>query len=104
MSVSSAEDSVHFALLIPMSGSWAGGPQIAGAAALAVETVNADKNLLPDRVLEYSWADSGCSAQQGLKAMGELLQGGSKIDAVIGLRSWEVEFFTKSGPPKAQMS
>ena len=50
-----------------------GGPQVAGAAALAVEQVNADKNLLPGRVLEYNWRDSGCSAKQGLKAMGELL-------------------------------
>ena len=57
---------------------------IGGAAALAVERVNADKSLLPSRRLEYSWADSGCSAQQGLAAMGELLAGGSRIDAVIG--------------------
>ena len=66
------------------AGSWDGGLRIAGAAALAVERVNADKNLLPGRVLEYSWADSGCSAKQGLKAMGELLGGESRISAVIG--------------------
>ena len=35
-------------------------------------------------VLQYSWADSGCSAQKGLAAMGELLGGASKVDAVIG--------------------
>jgi hypothetical protein len=33
-------------------------------------------------VLQYSWADSGCSAQQGLKAMGKLLAG--SVNAVIG--------------------
>ena len=77
-------DPIHFALLMPVSGSWDGGLRIAGAAALAVERVNADKNLLPGRVLEYSWADSGCSAKQGLKAMGELLGGESRISAVIG--------------------
>ena len=44
-----------------------------GAAALAVEKANADPTLLPGRVLEYSFADSGCSSQQALKAMGELL-------------------------------
>ena len=67
-----------------MSGSWDGGTRVAGAAALAVERVNADKTLLRGRRLEYSWADSGCSAQQGLAAMGELLKGEGRIDAVIG--------------------
>ena len=67
-----------------MSGSWSAGPLIAGAAVLAIKKINADKTLLPGRELMYSWADSGCSAQQGLKAMGELLAGESRIDAVIG--------------------
>ena len=67
-----------------MSGSWDGGKRVAGAAALAVERANADKDLLPGRRLEYSWADSGCSAQQGLAAMGKLLRGVSTVDAVIG--------------------
>jgi len=69
---------------MPLSGSWDGGKRVAGAAALAVERVNADKALLPGRHLEYSWANSGCSAEQGLAAMGELLGGASKVDAVIG--------------------
>ena len=79
-----AEGPIHFALLLPMSGSWSAGPLIAGAAVLAIKKINADKTLLPGRELMYSWADSGCSAQQGLKAMGELLAGESRIDAVIG--------------------
>ena len=79
-------DDVHFALLIPFSGAWDVGSRIAGAAALAVEKVNTDKALLPGRQLEYSWADSGCSAKQGLKAMGELLAHQSRISAVIGLQ------------------
>ena len=69
---------------MPLSGSWDVGKRVAGAAALAVERVNADKTLLPGRRLEYSWADSGCSAQKGLAAMGELLEGASTVDAVIG--------------------
>ena len=80
--VMSAEEPIHFALLIPCSGSWV--PQNAGAAPLAVERVNADRTLLPGRRLEYSWANSGCSAPQGLVAMGELLGGKNRIDAVIG--------------------
>ena len=79
-----ADEPIHFALLIPWSGAWLVGPRIAGAAELAVRRVNADSMLLPGRVLEYSWADSGCSAQQGLEAIGELLRGKSRIDAVIG--------------------
>ena len=69
---------------MPFSGSWNIGNRVAGAAALAVERVNADEALLPGRQLEYSWADSGCSAQQGLAAMGKLLGGASRVDAVIG--------------------
>ena len=79
-----ADRPIHFALLLPMTGRWSGGSKVAGAAAIAVERVNADITLLPGRVLEFSWADSGCSAKQGLAAMGKLLQGESKISAVVG--------------------
>ena len=50
-------DSIYFALLLELQ--W---PGTAGAAALAVEIVNADNSLLAGRVLEYSWADAECSA------------------------------------------
>ena len=76
--------SIHFALLLPMTGSFDMGRRIAGAAALAVDSVNADKALLLGRNLEFSWADSGCSAKQALAAMGGLLQ--TNTDAVIGPR------------------
>ena len=69
---------------MPMSGSWDVGKRIAGAAALAVERINADKALLPWHRLEYDWADSGCSAQQGLAAMGKVLRAESTVNAVIG--------------------
>ena len=49
-----------------------------------INSIVKSKSLVSGRVLEYSWADSGCSAKQGLKAMGKLLQGESRIDAVIG--------------------
>ena len=75
---------IHLALLLPMTGSSARGPTTAGAAELAVKTINADTTLLPNCTLEYSQLDSGCSAKQALAAMGELLQGDSHIDAVIG--------------------
>ena len=165
---------MHIALLLPVTGSWAICPRIAGAAALAVTKINNDPKLLPRRmprpsqagrcgkganlnlkvcdleadggctlaeckafcaahagfncsyysyearedecylfvdcqdfnkmkvhyrsyrldgrsfddgsvpVIRYSWADSGCSAKQGLKAMGELLGGKRTVDVVIG--------------------
>ena len=79
-----ADEPIHFALLMPFSGSWDIGRRIAGAAELAVERVNANKALLPGRWLEYDWANSGCSPQKGLEAMGELLGRASKVSVVIG--------------------
>ena len=90
-----------------MSGSWDIGQRVAGAAALAVERINADKDLLAGRRLEYSWADSGCSAKQGLKAMGELLSGEHRIDAVIGpgcSSACEVTSHLAAGQDIAQIS
>ena len=80
-----ADAPIHFALLMALDATRA--VEVlrgAGAAALAVERVNADKALLPGQRLEYSWADSGCSAQQGLEAMGKLLSEAHRIYAVIG--------------------
>ena len=76
------EQSIHLALLSPLAGVWV--LRGVGAAALAVEQVNANKTLLPGHALQYSWADSGCSAKQGLKAMGQLLGSATSIYAVIG--------------------
>ena len=77
---------IQFALLIPLSGLWV--LRGAGAAALAVERVNTENALLHGHRLEYSWADSGCSAKQGLAAMGRLLGEAvlaeRRIDVVIG--------------------
>ena len=46
--MSCADEPIHFALLVPFSGSWKA-HRTAGAAELAVERVNADKALLPGR-------------------------------------------------------
>ena len=41
--------------------------------------------LLAGRVLEYDWADSGCSAKQGLAALGKAGKVGEEVEgAVIG--------------------
>ena len=57
------EEPIHFALLIPFSGSWDIGGRVAGAAALAVERVNADKALLPGYVLQQSHLDRKCTVR-----------------------------------------
>ena len=46
------------AMQMPFSGSWDGGKRVVGAAALDVDKINANKALL-----EYSCADSRCSAR-----------------------------------------
>lgn len=73
-------------MFVQNSGLWSVGQRIAGAAALAVNQVNNDSNLLHGRELNYSWADSGCSQEQGLAAMGSLLgkDGRENTFAVIG--------------------
>ena len=88
---------------MPLSGSWDGGKRVAGAAALAVERVNTNKAMLPGRRLEYGWANSGCSAQKGLAAMGELLGGASTVDAVIG-SACEVTSYLSGGQGLPQVS
>ena len=103
----SADEPIHFALLMPFSGSWDTGERFAGAAALAVEKVNADKALLRGRQLKYSWADSGCSPQQGLAAMGELLRRAGRVDAVIGpgcSAACEVTSYLAAGQDLPQIS
>ena len=52
---------MKLAVLLPMTG-WEMGKQIAGAASLAVDRVNADETLLAGRHLIYRWANSGCDA------------------------------------------
>ena len=71
----------------------AGGKTIPGAAALAVEAVNRDKNLLHRFTLTLTSMnnstlhDSGCTSQGGLRAWGEVIGGvcgGQGPHAVIG--------------------
>ena len=102
-----AGKTIHLAALIPVTGSWSAGLSTAGAIALAVKQVNADKLLLPGRVLEYNWADSGCSPKQALVAMGELLGEEVHISAVIGptcSAACEVTSYLSSGYELPQIS
>ena len=71
-----------------MTGAWARGAEIAGAAALAVKRVNEQTDLLNGYALAYSWDDSGCSQKKGLEAIGRIEKAlgdtNQKIHAVIG--------------------
>lgn len=80
--LTAAERPILIGLLLPMTGTWQGGLNIAGAAALAVERVNQRADLLPGSVVKYCWADSGCSGSQALRALGTLLAEG--LHVVIG--------------------
>ena len=46
-----------------MSGSWDAGKRVAGAAALAVERINADKTLLPGFQVEKLSVDEACTVR-----------------------------------------
>jgi len=77
------EDLLALGLLLPVTGSWRGGRTIAGAAALAVQRINADSSLLGGMRVEYAWADAGCGVKSGVDALAMLL-GSNRLDAVIG--------------------
>ena len=80
---------IRIGVLLPMTGSWASGRTIAGAASMAIERINSDPTLLGGGrrrkpvVAELKWLDSGCSAGKGLESMMELLAD-TKVAAVIG--------------------
>ena len=89
-----ADKTVHIGLLLPMVGRFDEGARIAGAAQLAVDRVNNDEALFPGYVLKFMWNNSGCSARQGLAALGKLMDrqresaatsgGDSRLNIVIG--------------------
>ena len=68
-----AEDIVKIVVLLPMTGS-SRGRRIAGAVAVAVDAVNADRDLLQGQKLEFDWGDSGCSPGKSLEAIGALAE------------------------------
>ena len=85
---------IHLGILVPLTGTFTSAlATLQSAAALAVQRVNTDTNLLAGqedraagRYLKYSIRDSGCSAKQGLRVMGDLL--GGDISAVTGHAGW----------------
>ena len=78
-----ADPSVKIGLLLPITGPWKAGRTIPGAAALAVQRINADPSLLGGMRVEYVYVDAGFTAAAGTEAALRLLAM-KGIDAVFG--------------------
>ena len=61
---------LRIGILLPMTGSWDVGKSIAGAVVVALNQTYLETGLR----LEYTWADDGCSASDGLAALTKLLE------------------------------
>jgi hypothetical protein len=70
-------------LLLSLSGPWKAGRTIPGAAALAVQAINADPSLLGGMRVEYIYVDAGFTVSSGNDAMSKLLAM-KGLDAVFG--------------------
>ena len=62
-------ETIYLGHVRPMSGTWAGGPQMEAAVEMALEDVNADTNVLPGHTLSRMIKDSLCQAGEGLKGL-----------------------------------
>ena len=77
------DDVLKIGLLLPITGSWKAGRTIPGAAALAVQAINADPSLLGGMRVEYVYVDAGFTVSSGNDAMSKLLAM-KGLDAVFG--------------------
>ena len=78
-----ADPSIKIGLLLPITGPWKAGRTIPGAAALAVQRINADPSFLGGMRVEYVYVDAGFTVSSGSDAMSKLLAM-KGIDAVFG--------------------
>jgi hypothetical protein len=77
------DDVLKIGLLLPITGSWKAGRTIPGAAALAVQAINADPSLLGGMRVELTFEDVGCRTYQAVTGVQNLLSD-TKIDAIFG--------------------
>ena len=77
------DDVLKIGLLLSLTGPWKAGRTIPGAAALAVQAINADPSLLGGMRIEYVHVDAGFTVSSGNDAMSKLLAM-KGIDAVFG--------------------
>ncbi|XP_064638662.1 atrial natriuretic peptide receptor 1-like isoform X2 [Lineus longissimus] len=59
-------DDVNIALMLPLTGSRPLGKRMASAAQMAIDAINKDTTMLPNRTLKFLWNDTECSARKGL--------------------------------------
>jgi ABC-type branched-subunit amino acid transport system substrate-binding protein len=57
---------VNIAVLFPVTGHWPVGKRMASTVRMAVEDINNDANLLPNRTIKFLFNDTGCLARKGL--------------------------------------
>ena len=77
------DETLKIGLLLALTGPWKAGRTIPGAAALAVQRINADPSLLGGMRIEYVYVDAGFTVSSGNDAMSKLLAM-KGIDAVFG--------------------
>ena len=77
------DDVLKIGLLLPITGSWKAGRTIPGAAALAVQAINADPSLLGGMRVEFTVEDVGCRTYKAVTGVQNLLSD-TKIDAIFG--------------------
>ena len=77
------DETIKIGLLLALTGPWKAGRTIPGAAALAVQRINADPSFLGGMRIEYVYVDAGFTVSSGSDAMSKLLAM-KGIDAVFG--------------------
>ncbi|XP_070568265.1 atrial natriuretic peptide receptor 1-like isoform X2 [Ptychodera flava] len=75
---------VTVGVLLPWTGSWPIGSRIAGAISIALEKINNNDTLLPNRTLTFVWNDTQCSAKMCLSEIVDLWRGIPNLHAFIG--------------------
>jgi ABC-type branched-subunit amino acid transport system substrate-binding protein len=77
------DDVLKIGLLLPITGLWKAGRTIPGAAALAVQRINADPSLLGGMRVEFVFEDVGCTTYKAVTGLQKLLSD-PKLDAIFG--------------------
>ena len=77
------DDVLKIGLLLPITGLWKAGRTIPGAAALAVQAINADPSLLGGMRVEFVFEDGGCKTYKAVTGLQKLLSD-PKLDAIFG--------------------
>jgi hypothetical protein len=77
------DETIKIGLLLALTGPWKAGRTIPGAAALAVQRINADPSFLGGMRVEFTFEDVGCRTYKAVTGVQKLLSD-PKIDAVVG--------------------